>query len=154
MLERFRRIARLRVVFADVDMLRHANNLAYLRWAETARTEYFTEVIGDDQFGARGMILARTTVDYESELAFRERVAIGCRIARIGQKSFEFSHEIWSEDRGVRAAVVANVMVAKDFNAGESIAFPDEWVARIVAYEREPPEGAAGRGLDAGSRIG
>ncbi len=145
MLEGFRHVTRFRVAFADVDMLRHANNIAYLRWAETTRTEYFADVLGSEITSARGMILVRLAIDYERQLSYREAVAIGCRVSRIGTKSFDFTHEIWSDDAHERTAVVVNTVVANDYDLGRTIAFPDDWRARVLAYEPQTPHTAAGR---------
>ena len=69
-------------------MMRHVNNVSYLRWAETSRTEFFAEVLGEDILSSRGMILAKLGIDYVKPLAYRENVAIGCRVTRLGNKSF------------------------------------------------------------------
>ncbi len=136
MLDGYRFVHRFRVPFCDVDMLGHANNTAYLRWAETIRTEYLADVMGEHIGGRRGMILARVTVNYESPIAYREAIAIGCRVTRIGTKSFDFDHDVWSDERGIRCATIASTLVAMDYTANVTIAVSDDWRARIDAYER------------------
>ena len=140
MLELFRKIERFRVAFADVDMLRHVNNLAYMRWAEGLRSEYFAEILGEEIGGRRGMILAHASIAYEKPLVYRERVAVGARIGRVGTKSFAFLHEVWSVDRHVRCANIETTLVAIDYATGETIAVPPEWRARIAAFEAPPVE--------------
>jgi acyl-CoA thioester hydrolase len=135
MLEEFRKVVAFRVPFADIDMLRHANNTAYLRWAETARSEYLIEVMEADIGGRTGMILARLDISYESPINYRENVAIGCRVSRLGTKSFDFTHEVWSVDREVRCARIVTTMVAMDYASETSIAVPPQWRERIAAYE-------------------
>jgi acyl-CoA thioester hydrolase len=135
MLDEFRKVTHFRVPFADIDMLRHANNTAYLRWAEAARSEYLIEVIGADIGGRTGMILARLDISYESPISYRENIAIGCRVSRIGTKSFDFSSEVWSVDRDVRCARIHTTLVAMDYDLGRSIAVPPEWRERIDTYE-------------------
>ena len=136
MLEEFRKIDRFHVPFCDVDMMRHVNNTSYLRWAETMRTDYFSEVLAQRIGGLQGMILARTEIVYEKPLAYRERVAIGARVSRIGSKSLNFSHEVWSEDRDVRCARIETTLVAMNYESGATIAVPPEWRERIDAFER------------------
>ncbi len=138
MLERYRKINRFRVEFADVDMLRHVNNTTYLRWAETARSEYFYDVLGEEIGGTNGMILAKMEVTYEKPMFFREFVAIGARVSRIGTKSFDFEHEIWSQDRDACCARITTTMVAMDYTTNETVAVPDAWRARIAAFEPSP----------------
>jgi acyl-CoA thioester hydrolase len=138
MLEDFGKVNRFRVCFADVDMLRHVNNTAYLRWAETVRSEYFVEVLGAEIGGGTGMIMATLHIEYERTIAYRENVAVACRISRIGTKSFDFTYEVWSEDRGVRGAPITATMVAMDYESGATIAVPPLWRERIAAFERAP----------------
>ena len=135
MLEEFRLVHRFRLTFADVDMLRHANNVAYARWAETLRTDYFADVLGEVVGGERGMILGKTEIVYEKPIAYREHVAIGGRVGKIGTKSFEFLHEVWSEDRNVRCATISCTLVAFDYQTNATIVVPDVWRAKIAAFE-------------------
>lgn len=135
----FRCITRFRVPFCDVDMLQHVNNASYVVWAETVRCIYFDEVLKESLAGANGIILARLEVDYEQPLDYREEVAVGCRISRIGRKSFDFAYEIWSETRQIRAARALSPMVAYDYTAKASIVIPERWREAIVAYETVAP---------------
>jgi len=131
----FRCITRFRVPFCDVDMLQHVNNASYVVWVETVRCLYFAEVLRESLAGANGIILARLEFDYEQPLDYREEVAVGCRISRIGRKSFDFAHEIWSETRQVRAARGLSAMVAYNYKAKTSIVIPDRWREIISGYE-------------------
>jgi acyl-CoA thioester hydrolase len=133
-LAKYHKVDRFTIAYADVDMMRHANNLAYLRWAEQSRTEYFADVLGEAIAGARGMILAKITIDYTLPLVYRERVAIGTRVGRIGTKSFDFEHAIVSDDRGL-AATIASTVVAFDYESERTIAIPAPWRERIAAFE-------------------
>ena len=135
LLAAYRKIKRFAVPFGDVDMMRHVNNVSYLRWAETSRTEFFAEVLGEDILSSRGMILAKLGIDYVKPLAYRENVAIGCRVTRLGNKSFEIAHDIASEDRGIIAATVHSTLVAFDYHADRTIEIPQEWRAAIDAYQ-------------------
>jgi acyl-CoA thioester hydrolase len=137
MLERYRKINRFRVEFSDVDMLRHVNNLSYLRWAETARSEYFYDVLGEQIGGRAGMILGKLQIVYELPMFYREFVALGARVSRIGTKSFDFEHEIWSEDRAARCALITTTMVAMDYTANETVVVPEAWRERIAAFETD-----------------
>jgi acyl-CoA thioester hydrolase len=139
MLEEYRFVQRFRVPFGDVDMMHHVNNVAYIRWAETIRSDYFLEVLGAEILSPRGMIMANLTIDYEATLSYRENVAIGCKIDRFGTKSFDFVYEIWSADRRQRVAKLRSAMVAMDYSVNRSFAVPDEWRRKIEAFEAATP---------------
>lgn len=138
MLEGYRYIDRFRVPFFEIDMLRHTNHIAYIRWAETARCAYFAEVLGEDITGRRGCIAARLEVDYRAPLEWREEVAVGCRISRFGNKSFDTEYEIWSQTAGTLAAYIFMKCVAYDYTKGASIVVPDEWRTLVAEYEPLP----------------
>ncbi len=139
MLDAFRYRMHFRVPFADVDMLNHVNNVKYVVWAETIRSSYFAEILGEDIRGTRGMILAKLTVDYERPIAYRAEVVVGCRIARIGRKSFEIVTGVWDETENASAARISTTLVAYDYTTSSSIVVPDEWRAKALAYESTPP---------------
>jgi acyl-CoA thioester hydrolase len=135
MLETFPLIMRFSVPFADVDMMQHVNNVAYIRWLETLRAEYFAQVMRTPINGENGMIQATINFTYERQLSYREEIAVGCRVPRIGTKSFDFYYEVWSRTEGQRAAHGITTMVAFDFNANRTIAVPQSWRDAIAAYE-------------------
>jgi len=120
-------------------MMQHVNHAAYIVWGETVRCTYFGEIIREPLNGSMGNILAQLTFDYEQPLDFREEVAIGCRIARMGRKSFDFVYEVWSETRQVRAARGLTTMVAYDYAAKTSIVISERWREVINAYEVVAP---------------
>jgi len=138
MLESYPLVSRFTVPFADIDMMQHVNNVAYLRWAEMMRSEYFAQVTGVPINGSRGIIQANIDFTYERQLRYREKIAIGCRISRIGTKSWDFEYEIWSETHNHRAARGITTMVAYDFEHQQTIVVPQEWRDAIAAYEAGP----------------
>jgi len=137
----FRCVMRFRVPFSDVDMLQHVNNAAYIVWAESARCLYLSEVLEAPLDGAPGVILARQEFTYERPLDYREQVAVGCRVARMGTKSFEFAYEIWSETHGQRAAHGMTAMVVYDYRTKSTQPVPERWRQVIAAYELQTPGG-------------
>ncbi|MBV8155767.1 MAG: thioesterase family protein, partial [Candidatus Eremiobacteraeota bacterium] len=121
-----------------IDMMQHVNNVAYIRWCEMMRSEYFAQVMNLPINGERGIIQANIHFTYERQLRYRESIAIGCRISRIGTKSWDFEYEIWSVTHGHRAAAATTTMVAYDFVLQRTIVVPQEWRDAIGAYEAGP----------------
>jgi acyl-CoA thioester hydrolase len=138
MLEGFPLISRFTVPFADIDMMQHVNNVAYIRWAEMLRSEYFAQVMQVPINGDHGMIQATIDFTYERQLHYREKIAVGIRIPRIGTKSWDFEYEIWSADDAHRAARGITTMVAFDFVLQQTITVPPQWREAIAAYEAGP----------------
>ena len=138
MLEGFPLISSFTVPFADIDMMQHVNNVAYIRWAEMLRSEYFAQVMQVPINGDHGMIQATIEFTYERQLHYREKIAVGIRIPRIGTKSWDFEYEIWSADEDRRAARGITTMVAFDFVQQHTIAVPQHWREAIASYEAGP----------------
>lgn len=135
----FRCILRFRIPFCDVNMAQHAGNTAYVVWAETIRGIYFDEVLKEPLSVANGMILARQEFSYTLPLGYREEVAVGCRVSRIGHKSFDFAYEIWSETKSQLAAHAVSTQVAYDYETKSSIVVPERWRKIIAGYEVMAP---------------
>ncbi len=142
-LNEFRSITRFRVPFCDIDMLQHVNNAAYAVWAETARCAYFEDVLHESLNGTSGMVVAKLEIHYERPLAYLEHVAIGCRVARIGRKSFDFIFEFWSEDSTQLAAYCHTTLVAFNFETKNSVPIPEKWRELIAAHEAVQPSSGA-----------
>jgi len=67
----------IRVVFHDIDYYRHANNVAYITWMETARIDYCKAAF-DRPLGARtNVIMAAQAFTYESQLQHDDRLVMG-----------------------------------------------------------------------------
>ena len=128
------------VAFGDIDMIQHVNNIAYIRWIETIRCEYFARVMRSDIRSDRGVIVAQLNFTYERQLEYREAVTVGCKVSRIGNKSFDLAYEIWSRTYAHRAAHGTTVQVGYDFSLGRSIVIPDDWRAAVAAFESGPPQ--------------
>ena len=138
MLDDFPLISRFSIPFGDIDMMRHVNNVAYIRWAEMLRSEYFAQVMQTAINGEHGMIQATINFVYQSQLSYRETIVVGCKIPRIGTKSFDFAYEVWSESQHCRAAHGITTMVAFDFMKNTTIVVPGAWRDAIAAYEKGP----------------
>ncbi|MEO9170077.1 MAG: thioesterase family protein [Candidatus Baltobacteraceae bacterium] len=140
MLEGFPLISRFTIPFSDIDMMQHVNNVAYIRWCEMLRAEYFARVMQVPINSERGMIQATINFKYERELHYRESIAIGIKISRLGTKSWDFAYEIWSESYDRRAAHGTTTVVAYDFVNHATIPIPEQWRAAIAEYEAGPQQ--------------
>ncbi len=109
------------VRFRDLDAMGHVNNAVYLTYLEQARVTFLSP------HGAEisSMILARCEIDFRSQLELGETVEIALTPSRVGTKSFELAYELRVGDR--LAAEAKTVLVAFDYERGESKPLPDAW---------------------------
>jgi acyl-CoA thioesterase FadM len=90
--------------FSDLDGMGHVNNAVFSVCVEQARLAWFGLHAADEPTPLQDVILARTEIDFRSQVSFGETVAIGVRPSRIGTKSFEFEFELRVGDRLVAEA--------------------------------------------------
>ncbi len=124
----------LQLRFADTDALGHVNNACFLSYFELARVAYFNEVLGDVvDWKSRGIILARTEVDYRFPLFLQDKPVVKVRCSQVGNKSFVMSYLI--EEEGKVFAEGNTVMVCYDFVENKPFPMPDEWRFKITVFE-------------------
>ena len=103
------------VRFRDLDSLGHVNNAVYLTHLEQARIALLLPAGAE----ISSMILARC------ELELGETVEIEVMPTRVGTKSFELAYEMKAGGRLVAEA--KTVLVAFDYERGESQPLPEAW---------------------------
>lgn len=135
----FRHATPMTVRFGDLDAMGHLNNAKYFTYTEQARIEYVRQVCGwDGDWQTLGMILAKTTMDFKKPVVYGDNVTVYTRCSRLGGKSFDLEYVlVRGADEEVARGV--SVMVAFDYAIQQTIAVPDSWRERMMAYEPTPP---------------
>ena len=110
-----------RVRFRDCDSLGHVNNAVYLTYLEEARVDLRNEF----GFDWTQMILARCEIDFRDQVSVGEVVEVTMWPTRVGNKSFDLAYELKVGDRLVAEA--KTVLVAFDYERGESVPLRDDW---------------------------
>jgi acyl-CoA thioester hydrolase len=119
-------LTEISVLWGDEDAFGHVNNIAYLRWCESARVEYLSRIglfPGLPPTGV-GPILASVTCHYHLPLNYPDTVIVGTRVTGIGNSSFRMEHRIVSRTLGVVAAEANSAMVAVDYSTGKPVRVP------------------------------
>lgn len=120
--------------FADTDALGHINNANYLSYFEMARVVYFNEILGDViDWKSKGIILARSEVDYRIPLFLNDKPVVKVRCSKLGNKSFIMSYRVEENDK--LYAEGQTVMVCFDYIENKPIPMPEEWKTRIANFE-------------------
>ena len=111
------------VRFSDCDPMGHVNNAAYSTYLEQARIG----VLG----GLQPFILARVEIDFRAELRSGETIEVRTRCPRVGTKSFDLEHQIWTGDR--LAAEAKSVLVGYDYGTGTTVRLSDDLRRKLAA---------------------
>jgi acyl-CoA thioester hydrolase len=134
-------IVEIPVLWGDEDSFAHVNNVAYLRWCETARVEYLRRIDLFPELPPRGLgpILASVTCHYRLPLTYPDTVAVGTRVTSIGNSSFRMEHRMVSRSAGKVAAEVESSMVTVDYSTGKPERVPEhvrEAIAQLESWPR------------------
>ena len=116
--------------FADMDMLKHINNLSLAEYHEEARVRFLMGLFGNDfLFTKRAyrLLVAKAGYDYLREAYYPQPVEARVAVARIGNSSFDLALALFQEGKCVSLCDVVAVHVTDDGPAP----MPDELRAKL-----------------------
>lgn len=129
--------------FADMDILRHVNNVALAEYFEASRTAFVYDIIslaGVDQ--SNEFVLARVVIDFHRELHYPGSVEVGARLTRLGNKSMTSGYGIFKGDVCYATSEAVNVFY--DLPSRTTMA-PAPGVRALLEKELEAPSMVASR---------
>jgi acyl-CoA thioester hydrolase len=126
------------VRYGDLDPQGHVNNAKYLTYIEHARIGYIQHLgLWDGKsFQDVGIILADVQMTYLIPILWQQKIRVGVRVKRLGNKSFDFQYEIEDSQNGKVHATANTVQVAYDYHKSQTIPLPDIWRDKITAFEK------------------
>lgn len=116
----------------DLGARNHVNNARYLSYLEEARIGYRKHLGLPLDFG---VIIADTHITYHHPIFLEDEIKVGVRVARIGNKSILYQHEIISQNAEVSYATAEVVMVSYDYERETTIPVPARMRQMIEAFE-------------------
>ena len=126
------------VSFRDIDAMGHANNACYLTWFENGRIGYWREMAGEDaDYTEVPFVLARAEIDFRSPAFVGDRLSLGVRAVRLGNRSFEFAYRLLRDRDDGLMAQGTSVQVMYDYSKRVSMPMPDDFRRRIEAIDGE-----------------
>lgn len=134
----FRHCTKIQVRFVDIDKLGHVNNATFLSYFETARVQYFRDVIGDIiDWIKTGLIIAKTTIEYKIPVVLEDEVYAYTKITRFGNKSFEISNYLAkkSGNEEMLCCEATSTLVCVNYDTKETVLIPEEWKKRVNAFQ-------------------
>jgi len=132
---RFGYVRPIKVVFRDIDGMRHVNHAQYLTFAETARNEYWQMVTGIREVGDFDFVLAELTARYHAPAHLGDDLVVGVRITELRRSSWLMEHEIKNVETDQLIAEVFTAAVMFDVKSGRSVPLSDERRRQIEDYE-------------------
>jgi len=117
---------KLRIDWSELDSFGHINNLAILRYAQTARLNCLEQMGMMDFHAARGIgpILASTSCQFRRQLYYPGEVTVRTRIDHLKTTSFHMRHTVLN-GAGEAVAEVHDVLVMFDFHQHAKLPVPE-----------------------------
>jgi acyl-CoA thioester hydrolase len=131
-----------RVRFGHLDAMRHLNNVEYLRFFETARIAYITDLVPShkpaEPEGDWGVIFAECHINYRSPAFFDEPIRTHLRPSNLRRSSFRMEFRMTSENDGRLLAEGWGALVGYDYTTGRAGPLAGVLVDALRAQGAEP----------------
>ena len=132
---KFRHVMPVQIRFSDVDQFGHMNNSVYFSLYDLAKTSYFRDVMGEQNWNKFGIVVANINADFIQPVFFSDKLMIETAITHIGNKSFELTQRAVNEESGEVKCQCRTIMVSYDVEAKEPIVLPDTYKHAICEFE-------------------
>ena len=127
----------IQVRYGDLDPQWHVNHSRFLTFIEQARFGYLMELgLWDGQsFMDLGVIVADVHISYKAPIVLGQKVRVGVRVLKIGNKSLTFECQI--EDGETHAVLALGEVIAVSYNyhTHATQPVPADWREKISKYE-------------------
>jgi acyl-CoA thioester hydrolase len=127
---------RLRIDWSELDSFGHVNNLAILRYAQTARLNYMEET-GMMRFHSEtgiGPVLASTSCQFKKQLFYPGHVTVNSVVDHIKNTSFHMRHSVLNEAHEC-IAEMHDVLVMFDYGKNTKHPIPAIFREKMTAAE-------------------
>ena len=127
----------VQVRYSDLDPQWHVNNARYLSYLEQARLAYIMNLghFDGEHFFDLGLIVADVHIAYVAPIHLTEKIRVGMKVTRLGNKSLNVENLIDNETTGEVKARAEVILVTYDYNQSKSIPIPQQLRQAITAFE-------------------
>ena len=111
----------------DMDAIGHINNETILSYFEDVRVRYLSSLSIDinSKSESSSVILASMKIDYYHQVNYPDIFDVGCRIIRVGTKSFDLLSSIFLKDSDKTLVSGLFTIVCFDYVEQKTIVVPD-----------------------------
>ncbi len=137
-IEDFKVVTTINVQWGEMDAYRHVNNVAYVRWGETARIDYFIKIgliNSNPEKSGYAPILGFQSVKYIAPLEYPDTIQIGTRVEEILEDRIIFRSYYFSKKKNRLAAIMVHEIIIIDLVKGSKLLVPNDLKEKIKALE-------------------
>ena len=127
---------RLRLDWSELDLYGHINNVAYFKYLQASRINYWEQIGIESLHESDGIgpMLAATHCDFRKPLHYPGDISIKASITEMGNTSFHIAHRIFDSE-GVLAAEGYDVIVLFNYRKGAKEPIPQTLRTIVEALE-------------------
>ena len=128
-----------RVRFYEIDLVRHVNNISFLRWFEVLRVRYFLDYGLSDYSHSEAdpqLVVRHQTTDFLAPMHMDQRYVVAGRITLLKPTSFVLAGAVYAD--GVLHAQGETVVISLEQDGKSRRPHKPDAVRRII--ERDDPE--------------
>jgi acyl-CoA thioester hydrolase len=125
------------VAWGDMDSFGHVNNVAYFRYFENARVEYFQRIGWWEYLQQTGIgpIVGATQARFRRPVKYPDILRAGAKVVSFGTDRFTIRHVLVSRTSGELVTEGDAVVVCIDYRANAKVSVPDPLRKRIEELE-------------------
>lgn len=120
--EKLRSKLELRLDWGEQDIFGHVNNVAYFKYIQAGRVNFWESMPNFDRYASEGIgpMLASAKCDFKRPLFYPGQISVETTVDFLGSSSFGLRHEI-KNGSGEISAIGADVIVYYDFNRAQKM---------------------------------
>lgn len=126
--------------FSDVDQFGHVNNAVYFELYDMGKTQYFYDVVGPDALDKIAIVVVKIDACFFAPIFYPDNIVIQTALTHLGNKSFTLVQQAINPKTGELKCESRTTMVVYDPHNKQSVPMPDDYRAKIIAYEQLPDE--------------
>src|SRR3982751_675099 len=126
-------VFRIQVRFADLDVNRHVNNVAYFTYMEQARVDWLKRTGMQRTLKGEGPVVVQASCNYRQAMPFVDAIEVRMYVGPAGRTSFPTYYDLVSaDDEHCQYADGQAIMVWTDRESGVSRPVPDDLRALLA----------------------
>jgi acyl-CoA thioester hydrolase len=129
---------KIQLRFSDIDMLRHVNNAKFATFMETARMQYYRDLVPQQyDWNEIGLIIARLEFDFKIPVFLNDDFYVETWVSAIGSKSvtFDYRFMVDTDTGSIVKATGKSVVVCFHYKQETSIPVPQLWKDKINEFQ-------------------
>lgn len=131
----FRHRVPVQMRFADIDILGHVNNGAYLQYMDLAKVRYFSEILGDTlDWHKETLVVANINCSFVAPTFWGEEITVETALESMSIHSLILVQRVVDANGNEKCRCRA-VMVGFDPRNSTSLELPDTWRRRFSEFE-------------------